>query len=97
MSEMTQSMAVSIERKLAKDALDVQNACNLSGVVHEFSRAMDSLWSLARYAGEGTEWVNTHPVSILYSSKIASLTGSESMPRFSAAHQWATTRSSELG
>jgi len=67
------------ESELITEALNVQDACNLSGVVHSFSRAMTDLWALAKEAKEGefkgTEWVNTHRVARLYASKIKSLTG----------------------
>jgi hypothetical protein len=60
-----------------KDALDVQDACNLSGVVKAFSRAMSKVWEQARIDGTfGTNDLNTHPIAVLYSDKIASLTGS---------------------
>lgn len=72
--------------KLAQGALTAQNACNLSGVVHSFSQTLTELWAHAHANGEGTDWVNTHPVSILYSAQIAylssgSLTDSESYSR----------------
>jgi hypothetical protein len=58
---------------VAKDAILVQNACNLSGVVHAFSTAVTVLREQRDCTG--TKWVNEHPVSILFSAKIASLTG----------------------
>ncbi len=64
------------EAELVKEAIQVQDACNLSGVVHSFSRAMNRLWALAREGeGKGTDWINTHRVSRLYASKIQSLSG----------------------
>ena len=64
------------EQELIKEAIMVQDACNLSGVVHSFSRAMQELWRLARESGgKGTDWVNTHKVCRLYADKIKSLTG----------------------
>lgn len=77
-------------RRLADDALNVQMACNLSGIVHSFSKAMTTLREIAREEGwESTDKLNTHPVAILYSSKIASLTGSETSLNFSNAYKWA--------
>lgn len=64
------------------DALGVQNACNLSGVVFSFARHMQTLCDM----GLDTDAKNRHPVSVLFSSKIASLTGSEPMEGFSLAH-----------
>jgi hypothetical protein len=72
-------------KELAKEALDVQNACNLSGVVHGFSRAITDLRACLEAEGKGgTQAVNEHPICVLWSSKIASLTGSEY--RFSKAY-----------
>ena len=65
------------EAQLLREAIQVQDACNLSGVVHSFSRAISDLWEIARAKEHGTEWVNTHPVSILYSDKIRHLSRSD--------------------
>lgn len=75
---------------LAKEALDVQDACNLSGVVHSFSRVITQLRETLTAEGKfSTDKLNAHPICVLYSSKIASLTGSESMVEFSRAYEWA--------
>lgn len=63
------------EAELAIEALLVQDACNLSGVVHAFARAMSDL--LSQPNCKGTDWANTHPVAILYADKIAHLTGTQ--------------------
>ncbi len=63
------------ESELIKEAIQVQDACNLSGVVHSFSRAMTDLWSIAKESDQGTDFVNTHRVARLYASKIFSLCG----------------------
>jgi hypothetical protein len=61
-------------RELAQQSLDIQDACNLSGVVHAFSRGMDVLWVEAREGeGKGTDWVNQHPIVTLFLDKLASL------------------------
>jgi hypothetical protein len=70
------------ELDLINEAWQVQNACNLSGVVHSFSDALTRLreifenrkqWnSDFRYS---TTDINQHIVSKLFSSKIASLAG----------------------
>jgi hypothetical protein len=74
-------------KDLAREALAVQGACNLSGVVHSFSQAMTELREIARAEGwESTEKLNTHPVAIMYSSKIASLTNSDD--KFREAYSW---------
>lgn len=60
----------------AQEALDVQNACNLSGVAHSFSKVLsEAMWPAANELGEGTQWVNQHPISVLFVDKLVSLTG----------------------
>jgi hypothetical protein len=73
--------------ELAQDSIDVQDACNLSGVIHAFARAMSNLREL--FPNLGTDLLNRHPISVMYSSKIASLTGSETFTAFSRAYEWA--------
>lgn len=72
-------------KDLANEALLVQDACNLSGIVHSFSRAITRLREL--YPDKGTEFYNTHPVCVLFSDKIASLTGSDSSSAFEKAYE----------
>jgi hypothetical protein len=64
-------------QELAQQSLDVQDASNLSGVVHSFSKAMDVLWAEARLHGHGTAWINHHPIVTLFVDKLASLNGSQ--------------------
>lgn len=76
-------------QSLAQEVLGALDACNLSGVVHSFSHAMTCLWE--HYRGRGTDFINTHPICVLYSAKIAGLTGREdlspeALDRFSAAY-----------
>ena len=60
---------------LAREALLVQDACNLSGVAHGFARAMGALSDMDL----NTETKNTHPIAILWADKIAHLTGTQSL------------------
>jgi hypothetical protein len=62
-------------QQLAQQAIDVQDACNLSGVVHSFSRAMEVLWAEARANNHGTDWINTHPIVTLFIDKLSHLNG----------------------
>jgi len=62
-------------KQIAADALLVQSACNLSGVVKSFADATTVIWAEALARGEGTDWVNTHPVSRLYTFQLATLSG----------------------
>ncbi len=62
----------------AQRALDVQNACNLSGVVATFREiTSDVLCPLANELGKGTDFVNRHPVSYMFTYKLMALTGNE--------------------
>ena len=64
-------------KQLAQEALDVQNACNLSGVAHSFARAMTDL---ADHGIHG-DARNTHPISVLWADKIAHLTRTQDPAR----------------
>lgn len=57
-------------QQAAKDAITVQDACNLSGVVHSFSRIL-----AGPLAGLDTDARNRHPIARLFASKIGHLTG----------------------
>ncbi len=59
--------------QLAREALNVQDACNLCGVAHGFARAMADLGAYTR----GTDERNTHPIAVLWADKIAHLTGTQ--------------------
>jgi len=63
-------------KELAQEALDVQNACNLSGVVHGWSRSISQLRLLLPNAG--TDEINNHPINVLWCDKCASLCGIQS-------------------
>lgn len=59
---------------LAAEALAVQADCNLSVVVHAFSRSIKRLRELLRDDGiTGTEYVNRHAVCALYANAIGCL------------------------
>lgn len=75
-------------KELAKEALAVQNACNLSGVAHGFARAMSDLCSLVP---SGTDARNTHPIAVLWADKIAALTGTQDLGNdtVTKAYSWA--------
>jgi len=63
------------EQELIEIALGIQDASNLSGVVHSFSEALSRLWEIAHEKNEGTRWVNRHRISRLFADKIISLSG----------------------
>ena len=65
---------VSYERA-AKEALQVQDACNLSGVALSFVSAILAVKSEAAKQGRGAQWVSRHPIIFLFEDKIADLLG----------------------
>lgn len=69
-------------KELATEALDVQDASVLSGVVHGFSRAIKRLRELL--PNVGTDEINRHPVAVMWGDKIKSLTGDD----FTSAYEW---------
>jgi hypothetical protein len=62
-------------KQAARDAIAVQNACNASGVIHSLLEAIQAI----REANPGisTREVNTHPIVVLFVSKLQSLCGHE--------------------
>lgn len=58
---------------LAAEALYIQDATNLSGVVHSWSRSVRRLRELM--SGAGTDEINKHPINVLYADKLMSLSG----------------------
>lgn len=72
---------IKTELELIQEAWEVQDACNLSGVVHSFSRAMTRLWEIYQDRAKTTDFrfsstdINQHIISKLYASKIMSLSG----------------------
>ena len=63
-----------IMQQAAQTALDVQDACNLSGVLASFKEIVhEVLWPEARRLGKGTDWVNQQPIVTLLPSKLGSL------------------------
>lgn len=71
-------------------AILVQDACNLSGVVHSFSRIVSKVHATLAVERDGkfsTDDVNRHPICVMYASKIASLTGCELSLNFNEAYK----------
>lgn len=86
-------------KDLAKEAIEIQDASNLSGVVHSFSRTLTTLRDILSEKSDvpyfSTRSLNEHPIAILYASKIASLTGCENGAMFSEAYDWAKDKCNE--
>ena len=81
-----------LTRQDYQDALDVQNACNLSGVVQSFSDILGRIWEEAHASGHGTLWVNQHPISVLFTNKIADLAHGDSPEQYGEAVETIYTR-----
>jgi len=57
------------------NAIEVQNACNLSGVALSFAQVMCHINEEAQACGQGTDWKNRHPIVRLWVDKLADLAG----------------------
>ena|GEM_PF-4796340 len=62
-------------KRHCRDTIQIQDACNLSGVVHSMVEALESVCDMAHRLGEGTAWKNRHPVMVLFAAKVAHLAG----------------------
>jgi hypothetical protein len=60
---------------LAQQALDVQSACNASGVIHSFDKIVTALWEMPQAKKIGTAWVNQHPVVTMFLAQLIHLNG----------------------
>jgi hypothetical protein len=79
-------------------AIAAQSACNLSGVVHSFSEVLPRIWEEARQLGKGTEWVNQHPLCILYAEKMHDLVGlCLGETSFAEAYEFCLKEQNQLG
>jgi hypothetical protein len=65
-----------LTKKDYQDALNVQSACNLSGVIKSFAEVMKKIFDEGFNEHKGTDWINQHPICRLYAEQIAFLTGS---------------------
>lgn len=71
-----------------QNALDSQNASNASGLIHSLAEALEPIWEEARSKGEGTDYVNTHPIMVLFLEQLVHLSGQNLChARYSAAYK----------
>ena len=56
-----------------QNAIDAQSACNLSGVAHALSKIVPRIWDEPDCTG--TDYMNRHPITVLYASQIIYLAG----------------------
>lgn len=72
--EYQRQFRVQMLSRLAREALAVQDACNLKGVIVGLAEAREQILLLGGRQ-QGTDWFNRHPIMRLYASKIHSLAG----------------------
>ena len=60
-------------KSLYEMALFSQGACNLSGLAYSLAEAMELIWLEAREQGQGTDYVNNHPIVRLYMEQMSFL------------------------
>ena len=73
-------------------ALFSQSACNLSGLVHHLSKAMELIWEEAREQEQGTDYVNSHPIVRLYVEQMGFLCRAD----YSQSYRTCLERSKEM-
>lgn len=84
-------------KELATEALQVQDASNLVGVVQSFALIIREVsYRLDSEGKGGSTNVWQHPVCVLYSNKISSLTSSDSVTLFGNAMNWAYEQAPHL-
>ena len=62
-------------KRAAQNAIQVQDACNLSGVAHSYWSAIEAICERANQLGQGTRWKNTHVIVTMFLLKMAELNG----------------------
>jgi hypothetical protein len=80
--------------RVYSDALAVQSASNLSGIVLSWARIMTALNAQARASGQMVS-LNRHPVNVLFAEQVYHLTGAGS--GYSAAYVECTEKAEQEG
>ena len=73
-----------LTKKDYEQAIEVQDACNLSGVVHTLEELLPRIREEPDCTGTG--YVNSHPIVVMYVNKLSSLSGAENGLAFSTAY-----------
>jgi len=76
-------------KSLYEMALLSQGACNLSGLAYSLAEAMELIWLEAREQGQGTDYVNSHPIVRLYMEQMSFLCRAD----YFASHKTCVERS----
>ena len=69
----TAELVLSVPQREYQLALNSQGACNLSGVVKDWARVLDLIWEEARANRDGTDFVNEHPICVLFAEQVGYL------------------------
>ena len=64
-----------VSKERWQEALDIQNACNLSGLVRSLYVTVGAVRDEANELGEGSDYVATHPIVRLWLDKLCDLAG----------------------
>ncbi len=73
--------------ELANEALQIQDACNLSGLVHGWSRSVSRLRELL--GPIDTDKINQHPINVLWANKVCDLARANNDDTYGEAYKWA--------
>jgi hypothetical protein len=68
-------------------ALFSQGACNLSGLAYSLAEAMELIWQEAREQGQGTDYVNSHPIVRLYMEQMSFLCRADYFASYKACEE----------
>lgn len=81
-------------KQLCEEALWVQDACNLSGVVMGFGRMMNDLCDHIPKEVNRREWLRKHPLMVLWIDKILDMVGRDiTLEAYHRAYEFCTTES----
>jgi hypothetical protein len=79
---------MAISKRIYQMALDSQSAVNSGALIHGLGYAVDTLQKEAHSTGQGTEFVNTHPIIILFLEQLAHLSGAMlNHPKYTEAYK----------
>lgn len=56
-----------------------QGATNLGALVRGWAKVMEEIQAEAREHNHGTDWINKHPINVLFAEQVHHLTGSSSL------------------
>ena len=63
-----------------RDAIAVQSACSLSGIVNSLNAVLPKIWNEARSKNQGTDYVAHHPIVLMYTTQILYLSFGALLP-----------------